>query len=211
MKNLSFKSSIAFAVLSCAMSLASAQSSTSGQSQAAESAATNQGVSNSTSIVNQAQSPYTQSQIDQKFHTNQASSAPAVIGSTAPSSGGCPAVEGWSASIVVANGGKSSAVELPGCMANQLADRIGRLTTEKDGSWSWASIMQLEAWCSFSQYKVILERSRKYECAETTEAKKNNAVKAAVVLPPGIPASYANANLSDPSILARAQAAGAVR
>lgn len=165
------KESILALALIAVVTGAYAQNSTTSQ-QESNSTAQNSGVSNSTVINTLPNSPYTQQEVNSRFNTNQAMSAPAVIGSAAPSTGGCPAIEGWSASLVGVNGGKSNVVELPGCMANQLADRVGRLQTNTDGTWTWAAVMQLEAWCSYPLYKTILERSSRYTCQETTEAQR---------------------------------------
>lgn len=166
---------ISLIALMCGMFLISGTAlaqSNANATQESNSTAQNSGVSNTTTISTLPNSPYTWQEVNSHFNTNQAMSAPAVIGSAAPSTGGCPAIEGWSASLVIANGGKSNVVELPGCMANQLADRVGRLQTNVDGTWTWAAVMQLEAWCSYPLYKSILERSKRYVCQETAEEKR---------------------------------------
>lgn len=160
-----------------------------------------------------AQLPWTA--VDQDFKTNQAASAPANIGSTSSSSGGCPAVDGWSASVVVANGGKTTAQELPGCMLNILTDRFASLkvdvTVNKDGTrtqrFDALSVMKLEAWCLFPLYKQAIENGGIFLCKSTREeqAKQRAAVVAATV--PGItveqPSKVGGANLADPYIAER--------
>jgi hypothetical protein len=111
-------------LIACSGAFAQTQSSANA-SQQSTSQAQNQGVTLESTVNMPPASPYVKQDTD--FNTNQAASAPAVIGSAAPSPAGCVAIEGASASVVFMNGGKSSAVEPPGCMANLLADRVGRL------------------------------------------------------------------------------------
>lgn len=162
--------------------------------QQSNSAAMNQGVSNSTVINNTAPSDVHTST---DFRTNQASSAPAVIGSAASSSGGCPVIEGSSAGIAIINGGYSSARELPGCMANQLADRVDSLRKNPDGSWTGPSLIKLEAWCNFPQYKLALENSGQYTCRATRDEQQLKQFSATVLAPPQQP------QYTDPIVRAR--------
>ncbi|MFA6608829.1 MAG: hypothetical protein WCT07_02885 [Candidatus Paceibacterota bacterium] len=177
-------------LIACSGAFAQTQSSANA-SQQSTSQAQNQGVTLESTVNMPPASPYVKQDTD--FNTNQAASAPAVIGSAAPSPAGCVAIEGASASVVFMNGGKSSAVEPPGCMANLLADRVGRLQHNADGTWRWDAVLQLEAWCSFGQYKKILERSKLYTCQETVD--EQNAKLAATVL--------RSSQLTDPYVRAR--------
>ena len=140
--------------------------------------ATNAGVNNATTIHTAPNSPFTYGELNQKFHTNQANSAPAVIGNVS----GCGAIEGWSASVAVANGGKSGAVELPVCLLLALSDRIGRLSTNIDGTFDWKSVMQLEAWCGVELYKKAIESSGRYTCSATREAQARAAERPQAIL-----------------------------
>ena len=149
-----------------------------------------------------AQLPWTT--IDQNFHTNQAASAPANIGSTSSGSNtGCPAVDGWSASVVVANGGKTTAKELPGCMLNILGQNIGMLKEiEVNGvrQFDGISVMRLETWCLYDLYKQAIENGMSFKCKATRDAEaeqKRQAALASTVYP-------ANSTVSsDPYIAAR--------
>lgn len=131
------------------------------------------------------QLPQTWAAIDSNIHTNQAMSAPPVYGSAAPSAGGCPLVDGWSLSVVIANGGKSDGKEMPGCMLNLLADRIGTLKTvkqlDKEGKptgvevFDGASVMKLESWCLFPLYRTAIENSGMYRCKATRDEEERRA------------------------------------
>lgn len=149
--------------------------------QQSNSAAQNQGVSNSTVINNTAPADV---HTGTDFRTNQASSAPAVIGSAASSSGGCPVIEGSSAGIAIINGGYSSARELPGCMANQLADRVDSLRKNPDGSWTGPSLIKLEAWCGFPLYQLALENSGQYTCRATLLERQRTVQQVTVLAAP---------------------------
>lgn len=137
--------------------------------------------------------------VDQDFHTNQAASAPANIGSTSPGSNtGCPAVDGWSASVVVANGGKTTAKELPGCMLNILGQNIGMLKeveVDVDGKkvrrFDGLSVMRLETWCLYDLYKQAIENGMNYKCkatrdAEAAQQRQNAVVSTTVINQPGV-------------------------
>ncbi len=138
--------------------------------------------------------------VDQDFHTNQAASAPANIGSTSPGSNtGCPAVDGWSASVVVANGGKTTAKELPGCMLNILGQNIGMLkevevldaaTGKMVKRFDGLSVMRLETWCLYDLYKQAIENGMNYKCKATRDAeaaqRQNAVISTTVVNKPGV-------------------------
>lgn len=153
----------------------------------------------------QAASPVTASRLDgfTEFHTNQAVTAPTIVGGTAPAQGGCPAIDGVTGSIAIAQFGTTTAKELPGCMANWLAEAFGRLSVKGDGTWTDASVMKLEAWCDFAQYKRIIERTKRYTCASTLEERAQQALN-------DQPAQRVTvASTSDPIIRERLERTGA--
>lgn len=165
------------AALACGLLLACgtamAQNTVDAQQQS-NSTAQNSGVSNTTTV-----NSYGTDKLD--YHTNQASTAPAVIGGAF----GCIAIDGVTGSVVVANMGKTNAREMPGCMLNQLAILADGLRKEKnpEGTWQWtgASLIKLEAWCGFEPYKDALESSGQYVCRKTLDQR---ALQATVLAAP---------------------------
>lgn len=140
-----------------------------------------------------AQLPWTS--VSQDFHTNQAASAPANIGSTSPGSNtGCPAVDGWSASVVIANGGKTTAQELPGCMLNILGQNIGMLKQvevtlpggAKAMQFDGISVMRLETWCLLPLYKKAIENGMNFKCKETRDEMERQRATAVLTQAPGV-------------------------
>lgn len=140
-----------------------------------------------------AQLPWTATSVDSDIRTNQAMPAPPVYGSAAPSAGGCPVVDGWSASVVIANGGKSTAQELPGCMLNLLTDRLASLSVTKNAAgeqvFTGMSVMKLEAWCLYPLYRTAIENSGVYKCKATRDEEAGRA-RAAAAAPTLLPKPY---------------------
>lgn len=151
------------------------------------------------------QLPWTAMSYD--FKTNQAASAPANIGGVAPGSNtGCPVVDGWSASIAVANGGNTTGRELPGCMLNILTQNIGSLrqievtnaaTGVKSLQFDGLSVMKLETWCLYPLYQAAIENGMNFKCKSTRDAEAAQRQTAVLVTTPGVVTA---SNTSDPII-----------
>lgn len=140
-----------------------------------------------------------------EFRTNQAASAPANIGSVAPSAGGCGAVDGWSVGVVIANGGSTEAKELAGCMLNLLTDRMDRLevnaTTQK---FTGLSVMKLESWCLLPLYKQAIENSGQYVCKETRDERARALMGSNVVPVTAAPSnSWSHIDPTDKAVVMR--------
>lgn len=125
------------------------------------------------------QLPWTAASVDSDVHSNTVQSAPTMVGSTSSSAGGCPAVDGWSGAFVLANGGKTTAKEMPGCMLNLLTDRIGALRVVSNAlgqtSFDGQSLMKLEAWCLYADYKTAIENSGLFKCKATRDEEARRA------------------------------------
>lgn len=125
--------------------------------------------------TNEASQPlaHTSADVKQTIKSYTAPTAPSVYGSVGGA--GCPAIEGASGSVFVANGSKTWAVELPGCMGLQLAALLNTMVIGDDGQISRKTAAMLEAQCDFPQYRGALKRmgltlgGRAWACAQDAD------------------------------------------
>ena len=107
-------------------------------------------------------------------YTNQAASAPTTIGAAGAGPTNCTAVDGWSASIVVANGGKTTAEEMPICALLQLGDRVYRM--QPGAQLTKAQVAEFEIYCGAALYRKQIDRSGVYTCSESREERARAAL-----------------------------------
>lgn len=148
------------------------------------------------------QLPYTRADVKTKIESYTAPTAPSTYGAVGPA--GCPALEGASLALFFANGSKSSAIELPGCMGLQLASLLATLNIGEQGQITRKVANILEAQCDFPQYKGALNRmvfmldNKRWSCG----GEQPVTVSAAPAAP------VANGYSSDPLIAERQRRAG---
>lgn len=133
-----------------------------------------------------------------------APTAPTTFGAVG-NAAGCPVLEGGSVGVFVANGSKTTARELPGCMSILLAQVLSNIQPAADGSITFREKTMIESLCDFPQYRARLKTvgyrfaGAAWMCAEDRqETPREDRARL------GTPAGFEGANMQDPAVRARA-------
>lgn len=133
-----------------------------------------------------------------------APTAPTTFGAVG-NAAGCPVLEGGSVGVFVANGSKTTARELPGCMSILLAQVLSNIQPAADGSITFREKAMIESLCDFPQYRARLKTvgyrfgGAAWMCAEDrAETPRDDRARL------GTPAGFEGANMQDPAVRARA-------